>query len=305
MMLATPRDLDPTVKLVLWAVFAFAHDDGTGIYVGTEALMECTGLPRRTLFRCLKTLTDRGYLTDDGWKVHGPGLKTRMRSIDLVALQRDRGNNVAAGTAENWVDVDPDDAGNSATHGTSDHSATHGTVTGATVPPMAPSTVPPMAPKPREGNQEKRDSSLREGAAAPNEAAVIPSVLPAVVAASAEVEPAPPQAPSIWQALFRDGVPILRALIGKSDTASRTMLGALLKAADDDAARVYGLIREAEDLCPADPQAWLYAAAKRGRRSSGAPRRENTGARLRRELGLDADLDSLFADPAATGVTLQ
>jgi predicted RNA polymerase sigma factor len=99
-------------------------------------------------------------------------------------------------------------------------------------------------------------------------------------------------------------VPILRALIGKSESQCRTLLGALLKATDDDAARIYGLIREAEDLSPADPQAWLYAAARRGGRS-GAPRRENTGARLRRELGLDADLDSLFADPAATGVPLQ
>ena len=66
MMMATPRALDPTHKLVLWATFAFAHDDGTGIYVGTDTLMECTGLPRSTMFRGNRGKTPGEHRTEAG-----------------------------------------------------------------------------------------------------------------------------------------------------------------------------------------------------------------------------------------------
>jgi hypothetical protein len=68
MMRATPIDLDPATKLVLWVLFTHAHDDGSGVYAGTAALCELAGMPRRTLFRHLRILADRGYLLADGFK---------------------------------------------------------------------------------------------------------------------------------------------------------------------------------------------------------------------------------------------
>jgi hypothetical protein len=60
--------------------------------------------------------------------------------------------------------------------------------------------------------------------------------------------------------LWRDGLPILRKLTGKSETSVRSVLGSLLKSTHDDCARVYSALREAENLGPADPVAWLKAA---------------------------------------------
>ncbi len=72
---------------------------------------------------------------------------------------------------------------------------------------------------------------------------------------------APDAAPTIREALWRDGLPIIRALIGSSDAQARAFLGKLLKASHDDCARVYGAVREAESLKPVDPKAWLAKAA--------------------------------------------
>lgn len=87
-----------------------------------------------------------------------------------------------------------------------------------------------------EAEAEKKDSELRS---APDGAASL----------------------SVREALWRDGVPILRALIGLSDSRSRAFLGGLLKRSHDDGARVYTILREAESLRPADPAAWLTKAA--------------------------------------------
>jgi hypothetical protein len=57
--------------------------------------------------------------------------------------------------------------------------------------------------------------------------------------------------------LRRDGLLIVRKLTGKSETSARTFLGSLLKSTRDDCARVYRVVREADDLRPADPVAWL------------------------------------------------
>ena len=85
-------------------------------------------------------------------------------------------------------------------------------------------------------------------------------------------EEEPPQAaPTISETLYRDGIPILRALIGKSDAQTRTFLGLLRKAAHDDCARVYAVIREAESLRPSNPSAWLIKAATPAAERNRAP----------------------------------
>lgn len=65
----------------------------------------------------------------------------------------------------------------------------------------------------------------------------------------------------IRDSLWRDGVPIVRKLLGYSDSRARSFLGGLLKKSHDDSARIYSALREAESLDPADPAAWLMRAA--------------------------------------------
>ena len=127
----------------------------------------------------------------------------------------------------------------------------------ATVSVTEDVTEQSQAPRDRDRDR-KKDTELRSGApAAP------PPPAGDLLSVADPPEPAaPPAPPTMRETLFRDGVPVIRALLGKSDRQARAMLGSLLKATCDDCARVYGLIREAESLRPADPQAWLYGAAR-------------------------------------------
>jgi uncharacterized protein YdaU (DUF1376 family) len=73
---------------------------------------------------------------------------------------------------------------------------------------------------------------------------------------------APPDARRI---LWQQGLPILRALIGKSDSQTRNFLGKMVGHAEDDCARTLRIILEAQSLKPTDPTAWLLKAAAQGR----------------------------------------
>ena len=55
----------------------------------------------------------------------------------------------------------------------------------------------------------------------------------------------------------------MRSLTGKPDGPCRAFLGKLLKAARDDCPSVMRVLREAADLRPAEPAAWLTAAVSR------------------------------------------
>jgi hypothetical protein len=83
-------------------------------------------LPRRTVFRHLSILTERKYLHADGFKEHGPGCRTRLRRLDLNALQRDRKAASPKPTRSAMRGTSAADP--SATHGT-DPSAMGGTQT--------------------------------------------------------------------------------------------------------------------------------------------------------------------------------
>lgn len=85
------------------------------------------------------------------------------------------------------------------------------------------------------------------------------------------------RAPSMRATLFGHGLPILRALTGKGEGQCRGMIGKWLAGMDDDCGRLYAILREAEALRPADPMAWLTAAA--GRHGAG-PRRAAGGGKL-------------------------
>jgi hypothetical protein len=73
--------------------------------------------------------------------------------------------------------------------------------------------------------------------------------------------------------LWGEGLPILRGLTGKPDGPSRAFLGKLLKAARDDCPSVMRVLREAADLRPAEPVAWLTAAVSRSGSVDAAMRR--------------------------------
>jgi hypothetical protein len=122
--------------------------------------------------------------------------------------------------------------------------------------------------------EPKKDSDAsHQRQAKPAEPGLFDDPVPTV---KPEVAP-PPQKPEhlpIRDAVYRDGIPIIRDLTGLADARARAMLGGLLKAAYDDCARVYGFLREVENLRPADPTAWLWAAAKRPRYGAATNRRD-------------------------------
>ncbi len=69
---------------------------------------------------------------------------------------------------------------------------------------------------------------------------------------------------------WRKGLAAYRRMTGRGDAPSRAFLGRLLRDLGDDCAAAMALIREAEDLRPGDPGAWLQAAARsRGTRNAG------------------------------------
>jgi hypothetical protein len=63
-------------------------------------------------------------------------------------------------------------------------------------------------------------------------------------------------------ALWQDGLPILRRLTGKPDGAARALLGKLLRESRDDCARVLAVLHRAADTRPVDPVPWLTEAVK-------------------------------------------
>ncbi len=62
--------------------------------------------------------------------------------------------------------------------------------------------------------------------------------------------------------LFDEGLPKLAGMTGKGPDSCRSFVGKCLKAADDDAVVVLGLIEDAERNRVADPTAWIAARLK-------------------------------------------
>jgi hypothetical protein len=119
---------------------------------------------------------------------------------------------------------------------------------GGACPPPVPNRFPTSGEKPpqmEDGGGGEERPSLRSGDAV-----------------------APPRAagsdpPDARAALFRDGLAALRRLTGKPDGPARALLGKLLKSARDDCAGLLTAILAAAESPPAEPVAWLSAAAAR------------------------------------------
>ena len=75
-----------------------------------------------------------------------------------------------------------------------------------------------------------------------------------------DAEVASSEFPDARMRLWREGIPILTAMIGKPPAATRSMLGKMLRHAGDDCPLLLGVLRDAADARPADPSAWIAAA---------------------------------------------
>jgi hypothetical protein len=73
------------------------------------------------------------------------------------------------------------------------------------------------------------------------------------------VAPTPPAVDARAE-LWAYGLPLVRQLLGKSEPASRSILGRFLRDGRDDCPRVLATLRQAADLRPVDPAAWITAA---------------------------------------------
>lgn len=83
-------------------------------------------------------------------------------------------------------------------------------------------------------------------------------------------------------ALWRDGVSILKAMTGKTDGAARSMIGKWLSATKDDCALVLSKIRTAHADRIGDPVAWVTAALRPPEKPPPKPR--NVGELSRDQL---------------------
>lgn len=81
-------------------------------------------------------------------------------------------------------------------------------------------------------------------------------------------------------ALWRDGVSILKAMTGKTDGAARSLIGRWCRDASDDCALVLSKIRTAQTERIGDPVSWITAALKPPDKPPPKPRNAGEAARL-------------------------
>jgi len=98
--------------------------------------------------------------------------------------------------------------------------------------------------------------------------------------------------------LFREGLSKLAMLTGKGPDACRSFVGKCLKAADDNAIVVLGLIEDAERNRVADPAGWIVGCLKAKGNSNGKPTVHDAAKELSRRL---SELD----EPAPSGLCEQ
>lgn len=91
--------------------------------------------------------------------------------------------------------------------------------------------------------------------------------------------------------LFNEGLATLAKMTGKGPNACRSFVGKCLKAADDDAVVVLGLIEEAQHNRVADPSAWIAAHLKTRTKPNGKNQGGGLLAALDRALEQSQDAD--------------
>lgn len=107
-------------------------------------------------------------------------------------------------------------------------------------------------------------------------------------------------ASDVRASLFSNGLADVRALTGLADGGARALVGALLRDARDDAARVLDAVARAVDLRPADPCAFLRGCL-RERRTEGSAQFKNGFLALRQDYDTPTflgDVPPVFGDEA-------
>ncbi len=94
--------------------------------------------------------------------------------------------------------------------------------------------------------------------------------------------------------LWREGVPILQHLTGKSDGQCRGLLAKMRQGVQDDCPKLLMILQQARDMRPTDPVAWIMAATQ-DRMQRPSPRRESASQERRRKLGITSRFDELDA----------
>ncbi len=108
----------------------------------------------------------------------------------------------------------------------------------------------------------------------------------------------PPNAATL---LWREGIPILQALTGKSDGQCRGLLGKLRQGVDDDCPKLLMILQQARDMRPTDPVAWITAATQNRERQQ-YQRRQTPSEAVTAAFGPSLfanrfDLDAQFDTP--------
>jgi len=109
----------------------------------------------------------------------------------------------------------------------------------------------------------------------------------------------PPSSPDL---LWREGIPILMHLTGKSDGQCRGLLGRLRSNVQNDCPKLLMILQQARDLRPTDPVAWITAATQDRQRQQHA-RRETPSEERRRKLGISSMFDTVNEPATLDGET--
>lgn len=137
-MLSQPKSWNLQVRAVANVLFCHAHDNGSGIYVGIERIIDMTGLSRSGVMRALRCLNECGVLSFDGVHTHANGVQTTQRKLHLARMTQITEHEKTGGA-------------------TSDTSATEAYLDGATGERQV---MPPVAHKPKEYNREKEPRDI-------------------------------------------------------------------------------------------------------------------------------------------------
>ena len=84
--------------------------------------------------------------------------------------------------------------------------------------------------------------------------------------------------------LWREGIPILQRLTGKSDGQCRGMLAKMRQGVQDDCPKLLMILQQARDMRPTDPVAWIMAATQ-DRKRAAYPRRQTASEAVTEAFG--------------------
>ncbi len=135
---------------------------------------------------------------------------------------------------------------------------------------MASATAGPLATSSQTDAQSQSQSHSTSSLRSDGASAAAPAADPEP-ASPAPSSPAAEPAPDARTALWREGLPRLQRMTGKTPAQARSLLGRYLRDAGDDCALLSAILFEAEQARPVQPEAWISGALRRRAGSHNAP----------------------------------